>query len=140
MADPEAPCLAAAAVARWRRWLAAGVRAAHVAIVVFFVVGWALPWTVTLVLVVIGAPLIHMGWWLCADRCILTVLERRLLGSGSPTTLREPVAGETTFIASVLEPLLGRPVSADLIAKLSYGVLWSSFTIATIRLGVRWSG
>ena len=140
MADPQAPQLAADAVARWRRWLAAGVRATHVAIVLFFVVGWALPWTVALVLVVIGAPLIHLGWWLCADRCILTVLEQRLLGGGSTATSREPAAGEATFIASVLEPLVGRPISADLVDKLCYGVLWSSFTIATIRLGVRWSG
>jgi hypothetical protein len=110
----------------------------HVAILSLFVFGWALPWRAMLVAVVVSAPIVQAGWWIFRDRCVLTLLEKRLRGSRAPAVATPGADADPppNFIADLARSVLGRPVShgwVDLVARV---VMWSAFGIAALRLTV----
>ena len=97
---------------------------------VFFLVGWALPWRGALWAVAIGAVVVQAGWWLCADRCVLTILEEQAREGGAATNPER----EVDFLARLLSGLTGRPVPARWVNRAAYGVLWGSCAVALLRL------
>jgi len=116
-----------------RLWLARAISVVHGAVVLLFVVGWALPWRQALWAVVLGATVVQAGWWLFGNRCLLTVAEARLRGS--------PAGGVTLddahFVRDLAERVLGRRPSERWLELATYGVMWGAFAIAAARLGLR---
>jgi hypothetical protein len=119
---------------RWLRFAAIrGLTLLHFAVISIFLFGWALPWPEAHVVVVLSAIVVRIGWELFDDLCILTLLEEHLRAlDGLPPMHAE---GERpNFIAAALSRFLGRSVSPGLASNLTYGILWTAFTLASLRL------
>lgn len=111
----------------------------HHAIIAFFLVGWAAPWREVLWGVAAGAVVVHAAWWLLDDRCLLTLLEERLRGEEHvPAERLEDGVRQPNFIADSVTRLLGRPLPLHWINNATYAVLWTSFSLASLRLATGW--
>ncbi len=119
-----------------RHALARLIWALHVAIVAFFLVGWALPWRWALWTVAVGAVVLQVGWWLCNDVCWLTLLEERLKGApeAPPPGTREEAEAAPNFVSALVDRILGRPMPESRVNAVIYGIVWGGFTIAVARL------
>jgi hypothetical protein len=119
-----------------RRWLRLaairGLTLLHFAVISIFLFGWALPWPEAHAVVVVSAIVVRVGWELFDGLCILTLLEEHLRALDGLHTHAE---GERpNFIAAALSRFLGRSVSPGLANNLTYGILWTAFTLASLRL------
>lgn len=110
--------------------LARAVALLHVAIVVFFTIGWLLPWSTSHWLVIGGGALLPLAWALFDNDCPLTRLERRLAG----TTHDVEPEGQRYFVSRLLSQILGRTVSDRTGDIVIYAVLFSSMSICAARL------
>lgn len=120
---------------RGRLCAARALSAMHLAIVLLFVVGWALPWRGVLAAVVVAAPVVQAGWWLFGDRCLLTLLERRLRGASPPRAASADEA-PPNFLVDLASTVVGRPVSDAWVNVTARVVMWTAFTIAALRLAL----
>ncbi len=114
----------------------------HVAIIVLFVVGWAAPWREVLWAVVVGALVVRAGWWIFEDQCLLSILEERLRAAlGAEAVERRETEGERkpNFVADTVTRILGRPMPVRWVDNVTYGILWSSFSVASLRLAAGWA-
>ena len=115
---------------------ARGVWLMHLGTSLWMLVGWALPWREALWVVVVWNPLIQLQWRLLDDRCILTIAEEKLRG---PTFVQQTAVGEegqeARCVAEFMARVLGRPVSNWVADAISHGLLWTTFSIAALRLG-----
>jgi hypothetical protein len=112
----------------WRAPLASLVCVIHTGVVVFFVLGWALPWRWALWTCTIGAVVMRLHWWMNDDVCMLTQLERRLRGDAARPAQRE------RFIARLLRVALRRSVPDGLVDWATHGILWTGAGLASLRL------
>ena len=119
-----------------RLLLARGVWAIHTAIVVFVCIAWALPWTQAIWAAVIVYPMIQLNWWVFRGRCVLTILEEKLRGSGASVSVQEATE-EFHFLQDLGMRLFGRPVARIWADVVAYAVLWGGFAIASVRLYLR---
>jgi len=109
--------------------LARAVAWVHTAIVLFFALGWMLPWPSAHWAVIGGGVLLQSIWCFLRDNCPLTLLERWLSGTGP----EEP--GERRFFVSgLLSTVLRRPVSDRAGNAVVYSVLYSSMLICAVKL------
>lgn len=110
--------------------LAGLVAILHMAIVLFFTVGWVLPWNVAHWLVIGGGLLLPLIWALFDNDCPLTRLERRLAGN---TRNPEP-QDQPYFVSRLLSRMLGRTVSNQVGNRVIHAVLLWSMLICAARL------
>lgn len=110
--------------------LARAVALLHVAIVVFFTIGWLLPWSAVHWLVIGGGALLPLCWALFDNECPLTRLENRLAG----TTADEKPEDQHYFVSRLLSLMLGRTVSDRIGDIVIHAVLLSSVSICAARL------
>lgn len=114
---------------------ARGVWLLHLGTSLWMLVGWALPWREALWAVVIWNPLIQLQWRLLDDRCILTLAEEKLRG---PTFVRQAAVSEegedVRCVAEFMTRVLGRPVPNGVADAISSGILWTTFSMAALRL------
>lgn len=114
---------------------ARGVWLLHLGTSIWMLVGWALPWREALWAVVVWNPLVYLQWRLLDDRCILTIAEEKLRG---PTFVQQAAVGEkgedARCVAVFMSRVLGRPVPHWVADSISYSILWTSFSIAALRL------
>lgn len=115
---------------------ARAIWALHVGVIAFLLAGWALPWSSAWWVYAIGAPFIQIGWIVFDDYCWLSILEAKLR--------REPLVRETndgavqrSFVAELIESIIGREAPSWVASAVSYFVLWGGFVIACARL---WNG
>ena len=118
-----------------RLLLARLIAATHAAIVAYFMVAWALPWRGALWSVVIGVPLLQLGWWLLDGVCLLTIFERRLRRDPHAPRSADP-EDRPNFVAAVVSKLVGRPVPERWTDIASYCVAWGGWTVAAARLAL----
>ena len=118
-----------------RRAAIHGLTLLHFAVISIFLVGWALPWREAHAVVVVSAIVVRVGWLLFDDLCILTLLQERLRAlDGLPPA--HPEGEPPNFIAAALSRCLGRSVSPGLASNLTYGILWTAFALAGVRLAL----
>ena len=113
-----------------RLHLASFVHGAHIAVIAFFLLGWALPCRGALWTVVYGAVLTQLNWWAFRNRCALTLAEEWLRHGGAP----DPSRRDDNFVARFLTSLTGRPCPDWLAHVAAYVVLWASLAISVCRL------
>ena len=63
----------------WRWWVAKCIRFTHLLIMIFIMIGWALPWLVAWWVHVILTPLTRLHWRFNQRSCIFTTWENRVL-------------------------------------------------------------
>lgn len=97
--------------------------------------GWALPWGSALWAVLCFYALVQLNWCMFGNRCLLTILEERLRGTGAATAgaTEEPLH----FVQVVGARLLRRPVSRFWADVFSYAVVWGGFGLTAARLFLR---
>lgn len=120
-----------------RRIAADVIWVVHIAVMLFLVVGWTLPWRAAWWTYVGGAPVVLLGWRVFANTCWLSILESKL--RGEPVFSREVVSGteqSRSFVAETLSSVLRRPVSRGTAKRLSYGVLYGGFLVSAARLAL----
>ena len=118
-----------------RLWAARLVWFLHVAAVAFFVIGWALPWPGALAFTVALSAATQIGWWICNDRCVLSVLEERLRGTLAPRlVVPEDQEQPPNFVADLGARLLGRPIPYTWTNRVIYVVVWGGGAVAALRL------
>lgn len=110
--------------------LARAVALLHAAIVVFFTVGWLLPWSAVHWLVIGGGAMLPICWTLFDNECPLTRIERHLAGAEHDAE----AADRNYFVSRVLSRILGRTVSDRTGTAVIYAVLSSSMVISFARL------
>ncbi len=116
--------------ASWRYRASLVIRAIHLAVVAFFLIGWMLPWRGALWTVVVGGLLTQLNWWATGNRCVLTIAEERLrAGSAWASTGRDE-----TFVARLVTSVIGRPCPPRLAQITAHLVLWASIGTAAFRL------
>ncbi|MDP6900175.1 MAG: DUF2784 family protein [Candidatus Thalassarchaeaceae archaeon] len=63
----------------WRWWIAKFIRFTHLLIMIFIMIGWALPWLVAWWIHVILTPLTRLHWRFNQRSCIFTTWENQVL-------------------------------------------------------------
>lgn len=117
----------------------------HIVVMVFLVIGWALPWSSAWWIYVLGAPCVIGGWKLFSETCWLSILEAKL--RGEPMAIRVAdadadvdvdvdVEESRSFVAETLSSALGRPISRRFAKTLSYAVVVGGFILSGIRLAL----
>ncbi len=129
--ERESGSAAAAAAAR-RDPLGLSCHILHLAIMVYFVTGWAAPWSAALGFYLVFVPAVAIQWQFNANACVLNNLES-WLRSGR---WRDPGNREEgAWLASLAEDYLGfrpGPLAVDLFTYAVLLVLWSMALIHLI--------
>lgn len=114
------------------RWFAAKcVRALHLFVMIFIIIGWALPWRIAWWIHVILTPLTRLHWRFNNRTCIFTTLENRLLGVGP-----EEDHEEGWFVKEVTEAITGWRPSTKLTRRVMAIWMWIATLFSAIRLAV----
>ena len=112
------------------RALARIVASVHTGIVLFFALGWLLPWHAAHWTIICGGILMQSLWYLLDDNCPLTLLERWL----DQSTGDDSRSGQQIFVSRLLSKVLNRPVSDHTGNVIAYLVLYASMLICAARL------
>jgi len=97
--------------------LATCVRLIHHGIILFVVLGWAIPSREVRLIHMIFLPLMFLHWRLNRNTCILTNLEHWLRGS------TRPKEQQTGFIRGAAEKILRRELSESRVNTVIYAIL-----------------
>lgn len=109
----------------------------HIVVMVFLVIGWALPWSSAWWIYVLGAPCVIGGWKVFSETCWLSILEAKLRGESMAIRAPEADVEESrSFVAETLSSALGRPISRRFAKTLSYAVVVGGFILSGIRLAL----
>jgi len=101
------------------------IRAIHYLIVIFALVGWAIPWRPATFAHALQVPLMVLHWWTNTNTCFLTNLENRLRRRDEQEKTK---VNQEFFIKGILDRLLPCKLSKPTIDMMIYIVLalvWS---------------
>ena len=133
--DEVVRAVSAPAISGPRLALARLLWLAHIAVLLFLLVGWALPWPSAWWGYAIGAPIVYVGWLVFDDHCWLSILEARL--RGEPITIERADAEgpeRRSFVGETIHWATGWQPSHRTANRIAYGVLWTGFLLAAWRL------
>jgi hypothetical protein len=107
--------------------LANVVAVVHTALVIFFALGWALPWQAAWWGVLVGGIALITIWRSYSNNCPLTVLEARLRGL-------QPDPSQPRFVGTLVQKFFRMTISNQSADAIAHGFLIVSMIIAVLRL------
>tara|TARA_Y100000588_G_C13955826_1_gene796490 strand:- start:163 stop:516 length:354 start_codon:yes stop_codon:yes gene_type:complete len=114
------------------RWIAAKcVRFSHLVVMLFLMLGWALPWPVAWWIHAILTPLTRLHWRFNQRTCIFTTWEHRLLQN---THHEEHEEG--WFVKEVTEAITGWRPPTQLTRNVMFVWMWATTLISIIRIAL----
>ena len=114
------------------RWIAAKcVRFSHLIVMLFLMLGWALPWPVAWWIHAILTPLTRLHWRFNQRTCIFTTWEQRLMQNEQ---LEEHEEG--WFIKEIAESFTGRRPSTEFTRSLMMYWSWTTAVISILRIAL----
>ena len=114
------------------RWIAAKfIRSSHLVIMIFIIIGWALPWRICWWIHVILTPLTRLHWRFNERKCIFTKWENRILG----VELQDDHE-EGWFVKEMTEALTGWRPPTELTRRAMSFWMWTATLISAIRLAI----
>jgi hypothetical protein len=106
-------------------YMSAGfVKSIHISIIIYMSLGWILNNTIVWISILMFTPLFHIHWKTNDGKCMLTNLEKKLRND-------ETIQG--TFIGDLSKTFLKKELKDSTVAKLAYGIMYSSAFICAIR-------
>jgi hypothetical protein len=118
----------------WRQPAIAALRAAHYAILLWGVVGWAVPHDAMLIAYLCAMPAIALQWLLNRNTCILNNAES-WVATGRWRDATDPQQGG--FIAGLFHRFAGWRPSTAQVDGISYGLLALFWTLGAAHLAWR---
>jgi len=100
------------------------VKVAHILLITYMTFGWLVNNSHVWLSIILLAPLFHIHWKTNDDTCILTDIEKKLRGNKEV---------EGTFIGGLAKKILKKEISDSTVAKLAYGIMYSSAIICFTR-------
>lgn len=100
------------------------VKIIHILLISYMTFGWIVNNRYVWLSIIALAPLFHIHWKTNKDTCILTDIEKQLRGN-------KEIQG--TFIGGLGKKLLNKELSDSTVAKLAYGIMYSSAIICFLR-------
>ncbi|MEC8926966.1 MAG: DUF2784 family protein [Candidatus Thermoplasmatota archaeon] len=114
------------------RWLAAKcVRLTHLLVMLFLMLGWALPWPVAWWVHATLTPLTRLHWRFNNRTCIFTTWEHQLLQNEHVDDHEEG-----WFVKEVVEVLTGWRPPTDLTRNIMLVWMWSTTIISITRIAL----
>ena len=115
----------------WRWFAAKCVRLSHLLVMLFLMLGWALPWPISWWIHAILTPLTRLHWRFNNRTCIFTTWEQKLLQN-------EHVEGheEGWFVKEVTEALTGWRPPTELTRNVMMVWMWSTTIISITRIAL----
>jgi len=104
------------------------IKRVHLAVLLFVLLGWTLPWKAALLAHIITIPLVVLQWRFNNGTCLLTNLENFVRGGAPPKSTQQ---GQ--FIKSLLK-FFCDPLPPDHKIKIGlYAVIWSAWSVSVLR-------
>ena len=114
------------------RWLAAKcIRLSHLLVMLFLMLGWALPWPVAWWVHAILTPLTRLHWRFNDRTCIFTTWEHKQLKNE-----QDEEHEEGWFVKEVAEALTGWRPPTQLTRNVMFVWMWSTTIISIIRIAL----
>jgi hypothetical protein len=108
-------------------FLASLIHYLHQVIVLFTLGGWLLPTTGLLKGYIFFLALMLVQWFVCGNKCVLTLWEHRLRGAAEPRQ-------EASFLAQTFERFTGRRATTSCINLVSYTTVVVGALLAYTRI------
>ena len=113
----------------WRIFAAKSVRTTHLLVMLFIMLGWALPWRIAWWSHAILTPLTRLHWRLNKRTCIFTTWENKLLQNEHIEDHEEG-----WFVKEMTEAITGWRPSTGLTRKVMQYWMWIATIVSIIRI------
>ena len=103
----------------------------HWAVLLFVLVGWALPWKFALWFHALLIPMLAIHWLTNENRCFLTEIEEKFKASALHP---QRPSNEEPFIGYIIRKITGKKLTEKALASVSYGVMTIVWILTVLRL------